>query len=559
MKVFVWPLASVVLLCSVIASDAAIRNYTFVLQDTVYTKLCESITILTINGQSPGPTIYARKGDLVIVDLINRANHNITIHWHGVKMPRYPWWDGPEYVAQCPIKPGERFKYNIVLSDEEGTLWWHAHNDWSRATVYGALIILPEEGDSYPFPKPAAEFPVIIGEWWKADVQEVMEEFLANGGDPNNSDAFLLNGQPGDKYPCSKQDTFRVTVEFGKTYLFRLVNSIMNNIMFFKIANHNITVVGSDASYTKHLNSDYIAISPGQTIDFLLHANQKPSHYYMAARVYASSGIFDNSTTTGIIEYAGNYPPPTNMVVPKFFDFNDTGASVRFTNQLKSLADKKHPVDVPLKVDKTLFFTLSVNKRNCSNCVGPDGDRLLASVNNITLLLPSISILDAYYYNIPRVYTPNFPDSPLYKFNYTGPITPNLEDPQNGTRVLVLEYNTDVELVFQGTNIVGGVDHPMHLHGHSFYVVGSDLGNFNPTEDPQNYNLKDPPLMETIAVPRNGWTAIRFKANNPGVWFMHCHFERHVSWGMGMTFITKNGKGRNARLAPPPDDMPKCT
>ncbi|XP_073146988.1 laccase-14-like [Henckelia pumila] len=559
MKVFILALAIVVLLCSVPATDAAIRSYTFVLEDTVYTKLCENRTILTINGQSPGPTIVARKGDLVTVDLINRANHNITIHWHGVKMPRYPWWDGPEYVAQCPIKPGERFKYNIVLSDEEGTLWWHAHNDWSRATVYGALIILPEEGHSYPFPKPTDEFSVLIGEWWKADIQKVMEDFLANGGDPINSDAFLLNGQPGDLYNCSKQDTFKVTVEFGKTYLFRLVNSIMNNIMFFKIANHNITVVGSDASYTKHLNSDYITISPGQTIDFLLHANQIPSHYYMAARVYASAGIFDQSITTGIIEYAGNYTPPTNMTVPDFFAFDDTNASVAFTNQLKSLNDKKHPVDVPQTVDKKLFFTLSVNTRNCSDCVGPDGDRLLASVNNITLLLPRISILDAYYYKIQGVYTPDFPESPLYTFNYTGPITPNLEDPQNGTRVLVLEYNTNVELVFQGTNITGGIDHPMHLHGHSFYVVGSDIGNYDPDIHPKKYNLKDPPLMETIAVPRNGWTAIRFKANNPGVWFMHCHFERHVSWGMGMTFITKDGKGGKARMAPPPPDMPKCT
>ncbi|XP_073146916.1 laccase-14-like [Henckelia pumila] len=565
MKVFmILPLAIVVLLCSVPATDAAIRSYTFVLEDTVYTKLCENTTILTINGQSPGPTIVAKKGDLVIVDLINRANHSITIHWHGVKMPRYPWWDGPEFVTQCPIKPGQRFKYNIVLSDEEGTLWWHAHNDWSRATVYGALVILPKDGQSYPFPKPADEFPVLIGEWWKADIQEVMEEFLANGGDPNNSDAFLLNGQPGDLYPCSKQDTFKVTVEFGKTYLFRLVNSIMNNIMFFKIANHNITVVGSDASYTKPLNSDYITISPGQTIDFLLHANQIPSHYYMASRVYASSGIFDRGIPTGIIEYAGNYTPPTNLTVPDFFEFNDTGAAVAFTNQLKSLADKKHPVDVPQTVDKSLFFTLSVNTRNCSSnsstsCVRSEGDRLLASVNNITLLLPHTSILNAYYYKIPGVYTKDFPESPLYKFNYTGEITSNLTDPQNGTRVLVLEHNTNVELVFQGTNIVGGIDHPMHLHGHSFYVVGSDLGNFNPDIHPKNYNLKDPPLMETIAVPRNGWTAIRFKANNPGVWFMHCHFERHVSWGMGMTFIIKNGKGGKARMAPPPRDMPKCT
>ncbi|XP_073147661.1 laccase-14-like [Henckelia pumila] len=562
MNVFILPFVSVVLLCSVLATDAAIRNYKFVLEDTVYTKLCSNSTILTINGQSPGPTIVARKGDLVNVDLVNNASHHVTIHWHGVKMPRYPWWDGPEFVTQCPIKPGQRFKYSIVLSDEEGTLWWHAHNDWSRATVYGALVILPEKGDNYPFPTPAAEFPLLIGEWWKADIQEVMEEFLKSGGDPNNSDAFLLNGQPGDLYPCSKQDTFKVTVEFGKTYLFRLVNSIMNNIMFFKIANHNITVVGSDASYTKHLDSDYITISPGQTIDFLLHANQTPSHYYMAARVYASSGIFDTGITTGIIEYAGNYTPPTNLTVPDFPDFNDTHASVNFTNQLKSLADKKHPVDVPQTVDKTLFFTVSVNLRNCSSntsCEGPGGGRLLASVNNITLLLPNTSILEAYYNNIPGVYTPDFPESPLYQFNYTGPITPNLQDPENGTRVLVLEHNTNVELVFQATNIVGGIDHPMHLHGHSFYVVGSDLGNFDQNVHPQNYNLKDPPLMETIAVPRNGWTAIRFKANNPGVWFMHCHFERHVSWGMGMTFIIKNGKGRNAQMAPPPPDMPKCT
>ncbi|GKE23711.1 putative laccase, partial [Tanacetum coccineum] len=65
-------------------------------------------------------------------------------------------------------------------------------------------------------------------------------------------------------------------------------------------------------------------------------------------------------------------------------------------------------------------------------------------------------------------------------------------------------------------------------------------------------------LMQTIAVPQNGWTAIRFKADNPGVWFMHCHLERHVSWGMGMAFIVMNGKTKNARVLPPPPDMPPC-
>lgn len=34
---------------------------------------------------------------------------------------------------------------------------------------------------------------------------EVLEEFIASGGSPNISDSFLINGQPGDLYPCSKQ------------------------------------------------------------------------------------------------------------------------------------------------------------------------------------------------------------------------------------------------------------------------------------------------------------------------------------------------------------------
>lgn len=42
------------------------------------------------------------------------------------------------------------------------------------------------------------------GEWWKKDVMEVITEALATGGDPNISDAFTINGQPGDLYPCSK-------------------------------------------------------------------------------------------------------------------------------------------------------------------------------------------------------------------------------------------------------------------------------------------------------------------------------------------------------------------
>lgn len=88
-----------------------------------------------------------------------------------------------------------------------------------------------------------------------------------------------------------------------------------------------------------------------------------------------------------------------------------------------------------------------------------------------------------------------------------------------GTKVKVLDYNETVEIVFQGTNVMGGaVNHPMHLHGHSFYVLGFGFGPFDPVKDPKGYNLVDPPYVATFVTPKNGWLTIRFVADNPGTY-----------------------------------------
>jgi laccase len=82
---------------------------------------------------------------------------------HGVDQPRNPWSDGPEFITQCPIRPGGNFTYQVILSEEEGTLWWHAHSDFDRATVHGAIVIHPKRGTTFPFKKPDKEIPVILG------------------------------------------------------------------------------------------------------------------------------------------------------------------------------------------------------------------------------------------------------------------------------------------------------------------------------------------------------------------------------------------------------------
>jgi len=82
---------------------------------------------------------------------------------HGVKNPRNPWSDGPEYVTQCPIQPGSNFTYEVIFSDEEGTIWWHAHSEWTRASVHGAIVVLPVNGTTRPFPEPDEEEILVLG------------------------------------------------------------------------------------------------------------------------------------------------------------------------------------------------------------------------------------------------------------------------------------------------------------------------------------------------------------------------------------------------------------
>jgi len=114
------------------------------------------------------------------------------------------------------------------------------------------------------------------------------------------------------------------------------------------------------------------------------------------------------------------------------------------------------------------------------------------------------------------VYNCTFPSIPPYFFNFTGDVGNNTIYPSQGTKVKMIKYGSVVEIIFQGTNVGAAENHPMHLHGYSFYVVGMGNGNFDFKTSPKTYNLVDPPLVNTIGVPKNGWTTIRFVADNPG-------------------------------------------
>ncbi|RVW69551.1 putative laccase-1 [Vitis vinifera] len=328
----------------------------------------------------------------------------------------------------------------------------------------------------------------------------------------------------------------------------------VNGSFFFSIANHTITLVGLDAAYVKPVTNTYLVISPGQTMDVLVTANQALGHYYMAARQYSNTKpdilYFDHANATEILQYRGNYTPPSSPFFPSSTlpSYKDFIAAANFTTRFRSLASLEHPTNVPQNATTRMFIVVSMGEflgpNSSCNGINGNGSKLASSMNNISWVNPPIDVLMAYYRYISQ----------------TIRLVLITALPMKGTKVKVLEYNETVEIVFQGTNVLDNSEaHPMHLHGHSFYVIGTGIGNFDEETDPKGYNLVDPPLVNTVEVPQEGWATIRFMANNPGVRFMHCHYDRHLSWGMDFAFIVKNGDTSGRSMRHPLAYMPPCT
>jgi iron transport multicopper oxidase len=85
-----------------------------------------------VDGKFPGTVISGNKGDrfeiTVTNDLTSEHMYDLTsIHWHGIHMRHSTWSDGAASITQCPIIPGNSFKYAWDTSEkgssQAGTFW----------------------------------------------------------------------------------------------------------------------------------------------------------------------------------------------------------------------------------------------------------------------------------------------------------------------------------------------------------------------------------------------------------------------------------------------------
>lgn len=98
----------------------------------------------------------------------------------------------------------------------------------------------------------------------------------------------------------------------------------------------------------------------------------------------------------------------------------------------------------------------------------------------------------------------------------------------------VVKHNAVVEVIINNLN---GNLHPWHLHGHQFQVLERTAPNTGRFPGTYGNWSATPVRRDTVMLQDNAYAVIRFRADNPGIWLLHCHIEFHTVSGFIATII----------------------
>lgn len=100
---------------------------------------------------------------------INECLFLIFLSRSGIQQRRNSYEDGV-YGTTCPIPPGRNFTYIMQVKDQIGSFYYFPSLAFHKAAGgFGGIRILSRPRIPVPFPDPAGDYTVLIGDWYKAN------------------------------------------------------------------------------------------------------------------------------------------------------------------------------------------------------------------------------------------------------------------------------------------------------------------------------------------------------------------------------------------------------
>lgn len=479
--------------------------------------------VIGINGQWPIPTIRIKKHDRVVIHYTNGLEgQNLSLHFHGLFQKGANAMDGAEMITQCPIPPGHSFTYNFTVDSQAGTYWYHSHSGPQYSDgLRGVFIVEDENQVEYD-----EEVVLSVSDWYHTETAELMSQFLSRFN-PTGAEPVPQNALFND----SRNVTWDVRPE--TTYLVRLVNMGMFVSQYVYIEDHELTIVEVDGVRVQPQTTDSLYLAVAQRVSFLVTTKASASKNYRFVNVLDKE-MLDvqpedlETVSTNWMVYNTEKPLPTPLkkesydaVVGALSPFDDFG--------LIPLSRD------PLHADYDYQITLNFTMENLGDGV-------------------NYAMFNGKAFTMPKVPT-------LFSVFSGGEWAAFLDIYGSNTNTYVLQHNEVVEIVL---NNMDPGKHPFHLHGHNFQVVARSTGTED-EDEPQIYDPENsPPFPEipvsrdTVLVNPNGYVVIRFKADNPGVWFFHCHVDWHLEQGLAITLVEAPLELQLQALLLPKDHFEAC-
>ena len=370
-------------------------------------------------------------------------------------------------------------------------------------------------------------------------------------------------------------------------------------------------MIATDGVFIEPVTVDYIIIHSGERYDFLLSTSALEANYLIVAQTLEldrNGQLMPSHIAEAILHYnTADTPRPEtsyselaspsplcgyNGIRCKAINCPFESFPPRFVTDcihLHTLTALQDSPELPplVQPNDIKFFNF-----------GFEGDRQTSAINGRNFILPT---------------APYQTYSGQYMQDVNDPNTQTCQNcreednmmPSEGCTCIHVEtiggssFNSDesqqptVMMVLSAVGSMGNQNfsHPVHLHGHSFYVVHIGHGSYMDSvladnarevvcdrndflcQRPNWRGGSQPAFLrelysddgitfrrntirkDTVIVPAGGYVVIAFRANNPGYWFLHCHIESHQLEGMAVLIQEYPDSEHN----PPPDGINNCT
>ncbi|KAK9474795.1 Cupredoxin [Dipodascopsis tothii] len=531
------------------ADGPTVRSYDWTVARATRAPAGVERELVLVNGEFPGPAIHARLGDQVRVRVRNalEGDESTSVHFHGMHQRGSNAMDGVPGVTQCGIPPGGEMTYVFNVT-QTGTFWWHSHSHQQRGDgMFGALVLTgPDEqyvaGRDYDddllvvvhdhYHRPAAEAYSWYLSRQSSGFEPVPDVGLINGR--GRADCARLPAAVRPRCDASKGQTARFEFVPGRRYRLRIINTSSLAELSVSLDDHVLSVVEADSTEVEPLDVHYVPLGPGQRYSVLVEADSLLPAVLLRVHMHKSCFNYVNLALdrdfAAVVEYSA---PPIGLAgrlrrairsasrPPVSAAWQDVLPEQECVDldptQLRPLADghvpdadiryQIQPKNIQLERMNLAPFGF-INRTSFMPAIGaPNLHVALGLVDAAdTVAVPTVSAR----YNTPR---------------------------WGGDQLVVdVPFGSVVEIVIQNSDEAA---HPFHLHGHDFWVLDTyaeykiGLGAWRPYYT-DRYRLEGALKRDTVMVPRRGYAVIRWVADNPGLWAMHCHILWHLSAGMMM-------------------------